>query len=149
MFVGRSGYQRGRWQPGLLVKSLKGASGTSTLVAPYFLPMPREIKKYLCEFRCGKKAQSTLQQIKAHESVCWKNPERKSCLTCKHESYEIHGDGYRTWAERSCKLLGYDKFESLLSSCKYHTKPSFHIHPVCNCTYWEEKAVEQKGHRHG
>ena len=103
--------------------------------------MPREITKYLCEFKCGKKAQSTIENIERHESICWKNPARKACSTCKYEVYEEDGDGYRKWMSRACKVLTEEQFEELHQLSGYNTKPEFHIQPVINCLYWENKAL--------
>jgi hypothetical protein len=109
--------------------------------------MPIEIIKYLCQFKCGTNAKSTLRQIKLHEIVCFKNPERKACTTCKHEIYEHDGCDHpelagapsEEWMNRSCKKISYEEFEKLWTTCDYHSEPKFHIQPVTNCPYHELK----------
>lgn len=78
-------------------------------------------------------------QILSHEDKCWKNPETKSCTTCKHEIYKKDGDGFRQWMDRGCEKLDYEKFEELMKSCEYHTTPKIHIQPIKNCPFWEQK----------
>ena len=109
--------------------------------------MPTEITKYLCQFKCGTKAKSLLRQAVAHEAVCFKNPERKACTTCKHEVYEYDGCDHpelpgspkEEWMNRSCKKILDEEFEKLWASCDYHSKPVFHIQPVVNCPHYEQK----------
>lgn len=102
--------------------------------------MPVEIIKYLCQFKCGTNAKSTLRQIKRHEIVCFKNPERKACSTCKFEKYFKDGDGLQTWMSRECTHdKGSSEFDELWEKCDYHSKPTIHIQPVTNCPYWQQK----------
>lgn len=107
--------------------------------------MPIEIIKYLCQFKCGTKARSTISQIRLHEKLCFLNPERKACTTCKHERYvkdgtdhpELPGCPSEHWMERGCNILDMKKFNELWNSCEYHSKPIFNIQPVVNCPFWE------------
>jgi len=70
--------------------------------------MPVEVIKYLCQFKCGTKAKSNIQQINYHESICWKNPLNKCCSTCKHEEYGYDRDDYRSWMTRGCKIISFE-----------------------------------------
>lgn len=103
--------------------------------------MPIEIIKYLCQFHCGCKAKSTFRQIQWHEAVCFKNPERKACTTCNHEYYEKDSDDSgNKWMTRGCSHeKGSSEFDELLEKCDYHNKPLFHIQPIVNCPYYEQK----------
>lgn len=112
--------------------------------------MPREVLKYLCQFMCGTKAKSTLSQIRHHEMVCFKNPDRMACTTCKHEIYEKDGCDHpelpgcpsESWMNRGCKKLSGGEFDQLWVDCDYHNKPKFHIQPVVNCPHWELKSFK-------
>jgi len=53
--------------------------------------MPRRVTKYLCDYRCGHKAMNKKGDMEAHEKTCWKNPELKTCRSCKHYSFH-YGD---------------------------------------------------------
>lgn len=108
--------------------------------------MPVAITKYLCQFRCGTKAKSTLQQIQFHERVCFKNPDAKTCLTCKHEIYEkdvieITDPHYmrKETMVRACNILSDEDFAEEIKRSDYHSEPAFHKQPVRNCSYWESK----------
>lgn len=47
--------------------------------------MPREVKAYLCKFRCGRKSDTKRIRMVEHEARCRKNPARRACPTCKNE----------------------------------------------------------------
>ena len=103
--------------------------------------MPVKIIKYTCAFKCGARAKSTIRQANVHESVCFKNPENKTCTTCNHEIYNMDGDGFREWMNRECKHpKGSEEFDELHEKSGYHTTPAIHINPVRNCPYWETKS---------
>lgn len=88
--------------------------------------MPTEVLKYTCDYKCGKPSAS-FRIIKAHESVCFKNPSRKTCSTCKHEIYEkdgcdhpeIPGCPSEKWMNRSCNKIPHDEFEKLWDACDF------------------------------
>ena len=81
--------------------------------------MPVEIIKYLCQFKCGKHSVSNKKKMETHESTCWKNPDVKSCNTCKHEIYEedscdhpeVNGCPSENWMIRGCKKIEETKAE--------------------------------------
>lgn len=109
--------------------------------------MPVEVIKYRCQFKCGTKAKSSLKSINFHEQICFKNPERKACTTCKHEIYEkdgcdhpeLEGCPSEQWMNRSCKKIDDDEFEMLVGICEFHNKPVFHVPPIYDCPFWELK----------
>jgi hypothetical protein len=112
--------------------------------------MPREVIKYLCDFKCGTSAKSNLPQIQAHEAVCFLNPACKTCRTCKHEEYfketTDHGElyGSHDTMVRDCKheiVRKLDLFDNLIERSEYHSQETFHKHPVRNCPYWEAKTT--------
>lgn len=46
--------------------------------------MPRQIKAYLCDFKCGNKACTSRAAVVKHEKICFRNPEMRACRTCEH-----------------------------------------------------------------
>jgi len=64
--------------------------------------MPREVKAYGCEFRCGHRVNTKRATMERHEEICWKNPARRTCLTCEHESVERGLMPEEGWDGRSC-----------------------------------------------
>jgi hypothetical protein len=49
--------------------------------------MPKKVTAYACEFGCGRLGK-TKACIEKHEKTCFLNPARRSCKTCKYESFE-------------------------------------------------------------
>ena len=49
--------------------------------------MPRELKTYGCDFRCGYLC-TKRQKIVEHEPNCFRNPARKACRICKHNTLD-------------------------------------------------------------
>jgi hypothetical protein len=70
--------------------------------------MPREVKAYACEFRCGKKTTMRRASMVEHEAKCWRNPAAKACLTCRYERMDDECDeimtGPDSWWETWYKL---------------------------------------------
>ena len=46
--------------------------------------MPREIKAYACKYKCGHRINTKKEAIEFHEKICFSNPKRKACKTCKY-----------------------------------------------------------------
>ena len=44
--------------------------------------MPIKTTAYKCVFKCGHKVLTKKQSMAKHESICFKNPDRKACRTC-------------------------------------------------------------------
>lgn len=103
--------------------------------------MARPIVKYLCDFKCGKKASASKGLVESHEEKCWKNPTNKTCKTCKNEIYIIDGDDYREWIVRGCKLNALDSmFVDILELLQGTNK--MHVRPVAHCLYHNAGADE-------
>lgn len=49
--------------------------------------MPREVKGYACKFRCGRGVTTKRATIVRHEQFCWCDPVKRTCKTCKHNSF--------------------------------------------------------------
>lgn len=104
--------------------------------------MPIKVVKYLCQFRCGRLAKSSVSEVQTHEAKCWNNPSNKTCKTCKYEHYSKQVEDYgmmgsRSWKERHCFHPDGDKItEEVYESLKID---DLHIKPVENCPFWEQK----------
>ena len=83
--------------------------------------MPRLVKKYLCDFRCGTNAMPSIERAVEHEAVCRRNPERRTCDTCKFyelvEDHDYADDPYpMLWnyhCYHKCKHPDFDGFSHL------------------------------------
>jgi len=67
--------------------------------------VPREVKAYGCEYRCGRKFTTSKAHMEAHEKVCWSNPGMRTCRTCGNER---DGEGlYRgvRWCAKSLLFI--------------------------------------------
>lgn len=102
--------------------------------------MPREIIKYLCDFKCGTKAKSTIPDINYHEKICFKNPARKTCSTCVHEIYRLDSDYTGSWMHRDCKNKNVD-FDAAFKLCDYNSTPKFHVQPIHSCPHYSQKTT--------
>lgn len=49
--------------------------------------MPIPIKAFKCQFKCRKPAIQIEKAMARHESICLCNPDRRTCRTCKHDSF--------------------------------------------------------------
>jgi len=99
--------------------------------------MPVKVTKYRCGFKCGKMAMGSESAALKHESMCYKNPENKTCATCTNAIYEQDSDGFMRWFIRDCKIKKlsefFDGFGELLI-----IKPSNHIKPLFHCPNYNE-----------
>ena len=103
--------------------------------------MPRLIKKYLCDFKCGRRAEDYHAMV-LHEHGCWKNPKNKSCMTCRFEERK----GSPNWDSfiRKCKNENVSK---TLFADRRDTNTKMHFGyryktertPETHCKYWEER----------
>lgn len=108
--------------------------------------MPREVKRYLCDFRCHTPAKSKREAMEAHEAICLKNPAVKACTTCAHEIYYKDGEDHselpgcppEEWIVRSCKKLTEEAFDTL-REIQGIGDSFIYIPPIKNCPYWEGK----------
>ena len=118
------------------------------------------VKKYYCDFRCGRKA-SDLNSTIEHEKICFKNPSTKSCQTCanyekdsggdfgelsgvyctlKKLSYINHGSHFELWQGESQEVI----YSSELNEDGIFYKSSLadrqrRIFPTTNCNDWIKK----------
>lgn len=54
--------------------------------------MPREVKAYLCEHKCGRRSVIKLKAMVEHEKRCAMNPARRACKTCEHNAAERYDE---------------------------------------------------------
>lgn len=107
--------------------------------------MPREVTRYLCDFKCHTPAKAKRDAMVAHEVTCLKNPSLRACTTCKNEEHyketedhpELAGCPIEEWMVRSCKK-GHAIFEQLFHEQGLENS-AMYIPPIKNCPYWENK----------
>lgn len=46
--------------------------------------MPRPVSAFACIHGCHRNVLTNLKSMKEHELICFKNPIRKACQTCKN-----------------------------------------------------------------
>jgi hypothetical protein len=103
------------------------------------MPIPYQLTVYGCRFKCGARRARVEDRMAAHEAKCWKNPENRTCLTCRHEILER---GYPdSWDEpgepafRECKAGHFpERVED-----PHYIDPHLHYRPVEGCAHWELK----------
>lgn len=76
-------------------------------------------KAYQCDF-CDK-ARLTKRIIKDHEPICFKNPESKSCITCKHLTNNVGVEHHNDEYQDICKV-GKDLKHRLQTRCYLYTQ---------------------------
>lgn len=80
---------------------------------------------------------SSIDAAKKHESICWKNPANKTCLTCKFHRTVNDSDGSGdSWWERHCDHPTYEA-EGLDYENKIEGERM--PRPIVNCNFWEKK----------
>ena len=95
--------------------------------------MPREVKAYLCAFKCGRHATMQRKTIERHEAICWLNPEARACKTCAHHLVERGDD-----PEFDRGVMVYPGAPGS-DTCELEMRPDGVI--VSNCPQWEAKAA--------
>lgn len=93
--------------------------------------MPTEVIRFKC--KCGRVYAKKTDAVN-HEKICkcWKNPDHKTCLTCKHKNIEYDSNGM----EHEPQFL--ETWQTNL--CSHHCKeriphkkaPTLNI----NCPFW-------------
>lgn len=72
--------------------------------------MPRQVKAYACEFKCGRNVTTHKADMERHEEQCWSNPANRTCKTCRHDIGRV--DGF------DCARGAKKKGESIVNNCK-------------------------------
>ena len=86
--------------------------------------MPREVKAYGCDFKCGRKVVLSKKSMADHESRCFYNPAKKACVTCKHferqsDNNGVDGAYYNEWVNLLCHAKD-DCLTKLQNNCELH-----------------------------
>ena len=81
--------------------------------------MPREVKAYGCEYKCGKKVVLSKKSMTDHESRCFHNPEKKACVTCFYFEKEADGDHTQDWVNLICKAKD-EQLNKLQNNCELY-----------------------------
>jgi len=101
-----------------------------------------------CKFSCGKRYTSDYLSMLTHEIGCWKNPENKTCNTCKHgkrvfnDDYDECGREYQEWIKDFWDCGVTDKptklFE-MIEDLPDEEKSKKVREPFVNCESWESE----------
>lgn len=77
--------------------------------------MPIEYKRFGCQYKCGFRLKARRSAILMHEEMCWKNPEVKSCVTCRFGNieYEFLDAGVMNNLYRTCSLNDEAEFDGI------------------------------------
>ena len=83
--------------------------------------MPREVKAYGCEYKCGRKVVLSKASMIDHESRCFHNPEKRACATCVHFEREndnngVEGPYYNSWVNLVCNAKD-EQLDKLQNNC--------------------------------
>lgn len=86
--------------------------------------MPREVKAYGCEFKCGRKVVLSKASMIDHESRCFHNPVKKACVTCIYFEREQDDNGaegvyYNSWVNLMCNAKD-ECMDELQNNCELH-----------------------------
>lgn len=101
--------------------------------------MPRPYTKYACEYRCRFSSRSRRKTVQ-HEKRCLHNPDKRSCLTCRHSDAEvdvIHNEtfGYIV-GERRFRTCAIDR---LPEQAKEDKDGWGYLKPKIWCRWWESR----------
>ena len=86
--------------------------------------MPRQVKAYGCEFKCGQKVVLSKASMVDHESRCFRNPKNRACASCKHFEREQDDNGAegaynQSWVNLLCNTQEIH-LDKLQHNCKFH-----------------------------
>lgn len=82
--------------------------------------MPRPIKAYACEYRCGHNVLTKRLAMVKHELRCFRNPDRRSCVTCVHDGEDSAGDGRDWHGWRTCEIDARPEGKECIVECEHH-----------------------------
>ena len=93
------------------------------------MPIEYTITKYKCKFRCGfsNRSQGIVEE---HEARCWKDPEKRSCVSCKHNRFDLRYQPTEFEYARPYRecMEGHDVPEE---------DEQGNMPPALNCPFWE------------
>lgn len=86
--------------------------------------MPRQVKAYACEFKCGQKVVMSKASMIDHEARCFHNPVKKACATCIHFEKEHDDNGMaapynESWVDLICHAKE-ECLDKLQNNCELH-----------------------------
>ena len=86
--------------------------------------MPREVKAFGCEYKCGKKVVLSKASMVDHESRCFHNPEKKACVTCvhfekEHDNNGVEGAYFNSWVNLLCHAKE-EPLTKMQNNCELH-----------------------------
>lgn len=86
--------------------------------------MPRQVKAYGCEFKCGQKVTVSKKSMASHESRCFHNPDNRACVTCvyferEHDNNGMDGVYFDSWINLTCNAKE-EYMDKLQNNCELH-----------------------------
>lgn len=105
--------------------------------------MPIPITAYRCGFKCGRKAAYSRKAVEQHELKCVKNPDTRSCMTCKNEVYERDTDeSGRKRYYRGCKIEVMNQFIDDMYKTLETGMAVSHVKPLAHCPNWNAEECQ-------
>lgn len=103
--------------------------------------MPREVKAWACEWGCRTKVVTVKSRMVAHETRCIRNPNKKSCPTCKYNYQEwqtyYHGHQFGECVESEYQVWCCEIDKHPCDETGHITKSI-----VINCEHWKPAGGE-------
>ena len=86
--------------------------------------MPREVKAYGCDYKCGRKVVLSKKSMTDHESRCFYNQAKKACVTCFYFEQELDDNGAEgeynhSWVNLICHAND-EHMDKLQYNCELH-----------------------------
>ena len=111
--------------------------GGNALFLFYTMPIPTI--KYKCQFKCYATPLSDIKAMESHEKKCGKNPENKTCRTCKNETYIKEYGDFSPYMVRGCKLEIMNDFIKENEEFLVNRYTSTHqVAPIYNCPNYNQ-----------
>jgi len=123
--------------------------------------MPIRYTVYGCKFKCGQPRSKRRAFIEQHEEICWYNPIKKTCKTCRFEVYEFEDYGFSRDCNHPNQKTAQHILEEALSRGQQSTFFSIgekqtgpckikgyeagdrDVPPIINCELWRGKNADE------
>ena len=96
--------------------------------------MPVLVKAYTCQWKCGHVAVKSKSRMQNHEYRCFKNPERRACITCRFFNAGCPGMNYIIPGN-----AGYEHDPGESRHCTAETEHDIQHKLLADCQDWEAK----------
>jgi hypothetical protein len=105
--------------------------------------MPVPVTRYTCQYKCRKKAIGDSKKMATHEKHCLKNPDNKSCMTCKNKKYDRgSSEDEGVFHMRGCKLDRMEQFFADIHDSLVVMDSAYrHVRPLVHCPNWGKDEI--------